>query len=195
MRLTERVHLELEKLLRPGDIALDATAGNGHDSLAMAQLVGTEGQVFAIDLQTAAIVATRHRLERQGDGARFTLFEGDHRELLRSLAAERPGSFRAITFNLGYLPGGDKTITTQAEQTLPALDAAAVLLGPNGALFVTAYRGHPGGAKEAAAVADWMVGRNRTKWQVEQHKAEAANEENRPPVLWIARKGGHYLAE
>ena len=154
MRLTEQVHHELRQQLRAGDTALDATAGNGHDTLAMARLVGPQGRILAIDLQAAAIAAT----------------------------------VRAMTFNLGYQPGGDPSITTTADSTVAALDAASTLLAAGGTLCVTAYRGHPGGAAEAEAVATWMTSRSSAHWSVTRHDAQNAAPDSHPPVLWIARK-------
>ena len=188
MRLTEQVHRELGRKLRAGDTALDATAGNGHDTVAMARVVGPQGRIIAIDLQAAAIEATRRRLQAKAPEVPCRLLEGDHGQLLAELAAESPGSVRAITFNLGYLPGGDQSVTTAAESTIVALDAAATLLAAGGTLCVTAYRRHPGGAAEAEAVGAWMTSRNRAHWSVTRHDAQNASPDSHPPVLWIARK-------
>ena len=53
-RVTTAAHRIFHRILRPGDSAVDATAGNGHDSLLMAQLVGPEGSVTAVDVQPQA---------------------------------------------------------------------------------------------------------------------------------------------
>ena len=105
MRLTEQVHIELERTIAPGDIVVDATAGNGHDSLKMAELIGPTGKVFAIDIQPAAIEATKVRLKEAGHSGNCSLIEGDHSEALKALCSEHRESVSAITFNLGYLPG------------------------------------------------------------------------------------------
>lgn len=188
MRLTEQVHHELRQQLRAGDTALDATAGNGHDTLAMARLVGPQGRILAIDLQAAAIAATARRLKSEAPDVPCRLMEGDHGHLLAELAGESPGSVRAMTFNLGYQPGGDPSITTTADSTVAALDAASTLLAAGGTLCVTAYRGHPGGAAEARAVATWIASRSPAHWSVTRHDAQNASPESRPPILWIARK-------
>ncbi len=188
MRLTEQVHRSLQTCLRPGDLCIDATAGNGHDTLAMAQWVGNRGRVIAIDLQAAAIEATKTRLSKAGYDSSCTLIEGDHSRILPELAAKCRGKARAITFNLGYLPGSDKTVMTHGDSTLPALDVAAKLLGPDGTLFVTAYRGHPGGAEEAASVAKWMLDLSRLSWTVNRIEPQSGDRSKTPPILWIARK-------
>ena len=184
MRLTQLVHDRLKVHLRPGDYAIDATAGNGHDSLLLAQGVGKIGKLYAIDVQAAAIDATRERLHKLGCLDQAELQQGDHATLLENLAQESPRTAHAIVFNLGYLPGSDKTVQTQAGNTVAALDASARLLAPNGLLFVTAYRGHSGGATEADAVALWMRAQESAGWQLECHDPDSTRN-SLPPVLWI----------
>jgi len=41
----------LKATVEEGDTVVDATAGNGHDTLFLAQLVGDSGQVYAFDVQ------------------------------------------------------------------------------------------------------------------------------------------------
>ena len=76
--------------------------------------------------------------------------------MLASLKARFLGQAKAIIFNLGYLPGSDKSIQTQPQSTQRALDVAQQLLHLKGMLLVTAYRGHPGGQEEADCVDQWM---------------------------------------
>lgn len=188
MRLTEQVHLELKKAVRPGDTVIDATAGNGHDTLALAQLVGNSGEVIAIDLQIAAIEATRSRLKEAGEFASCQLIEGDHAAILHSLLPKYRSSASTIAFNLGYLPGGEKTITTSTATSLSALNASTSLLKHSGVLLVTAYRGHPGGMEEAQQVASWMRTLPEDTWQVESCEPPTRHPDRVPPILWIARK-------
>lgn len=185
MRLTEQVHHHLTAQLKPGDFAIDATAGNGHDTLHIASLVGPTGRVIAIDIQQAAIDATRERLSAHRCLEQTQLLTGEHSEILQSLCAENTRTLRAITFNLGYLPGSDKQIQTTPETTLSALDASRQLLKPNGLLLVTAYRGHPGGLTEADAVAEWMQTLRTNGWHVKSHAPETQGNRT-PPILWIA---------
>ena len=185
MRLTELAHQLLEAQIAPGDCAIDATAGNGYDTVKLAELVGTGGQVIAIDLQAEAIASTRARLKAAQLETPCKLRQGDHAHALQSLLATHANKVSAITFNLGYLPGSDKSVQTLTETTLPALDTCTALLKPGGLLLVTAYRGHTGGASEAAAVADWM--QQPTGWTIESHEPDV-NGPRIPPILWVARK-------
>jgi len=182
MQLTKIVHQHLEKYLSPGSIAIDATAGNGYDTEKMAQLVGKDGQVIAIDIQTSAIHATNARL-KTNKLSNYQLHEGDHASIIFNLHETYENSVSAITFNLGYLPGSDKAIRTNPESTLTALNSAALLLSAHGALFVTAYRAHEGGKKEADLVANWMKEKRATGFSVECF--EPTGKTRIPPVLWI----------
>ncbi len=187
MRLTDLAHDYLSAQLKPGDRALDATAGNGHDTTYMAKLVGSTGHVIAIDIQAAAIAATRARLEAANCVAQAELLIADHAQALHSLCEHYAQTVSAITFNLGYLPGSDKSIQTEPESTLAALRAASELLKPNGLLLVTAYRGHDGGQTEAGIVANWMQKIESRGWSVDSHEPVVTGDRI-PPILWVARK-------
>ena len=169
MRLTELVHRYLSTQLRPGDRAIDATSGNGHDTLHMAKLVGSIGRIIAIDIQKTAIAATSVRLEANDCLQQVELFLDDHSRALQSLGLTQAQTFNAITFNLGYLPGSDKKVQTKPETTLSALDASGKLLKPGGLLLLTAYRGHTGGHIEADHVARWMQQLSSHNWQIDIH--------------------------
>ena len=187
MQLTDLVHDRLNQQLKPGDHALDATAGNGYDSTVMATLVGAEGRIIAIDIQQAAIDATRTRLEAAGCLAQAELLVADHAQALASLCSKYAQTINAITFNLGYLPGSDKSIQTEPESTLSALRSASELLKSDGLLLVIAYRGHDGGQTEANRVAAWMQTVQQHAWTVESHEPIVTGSRV-PPILGVARK-------
>lgn len=151
---TELLHLLMKSEIAAGDFAIDATAGNGHDTVFLAQAVGETGKVLAIDIQPKAIESTTARLEREGLRDRVILRLGCHTELAGFAGGKRPS---AVIFNLGYLPGGDHSVITRPENTLKALDAAAEILRPGGVFAVTCYPGHDGGDEEAAAAESFIA--------------------------------------
>lgn len=151
-RPTELAHRLVEEALAEGALAIDATAGNGHDTLFLAQRVGENGCVLAFDIQAAAIESTRVRVTDAGLGRRVRFFRESHANLASHAEA---GSVSAILFNLGYLPGGDHGVITEGGETLKALKAALPLLRPGGVLTVVCYPGHEGGAEESEAVLAW----------------------------------------
>lgn len=165
--LTQKVHHSLEARFRgqPHLKAIDATVGNGHDTLFLAQMVGKTGQVWGFDIQATAIERTANRLRQAGvipgsfeaGSPGVVLYQASHAEVLDKLPLEHFGStIDIILFNLGYLPGGDKTLITRTDATLQALDASLQLLAPGGVLSVLAYPGHVGGDAETQAVQDWF---------------------------------------
>lgn len=144
-------HLVISRFLRRGDRAVDATCGNGHDTLLLAKLVGDTGRVWAFDIQERAISQTSLRLAQAGLLERVELILGGHETMSRHAG----GDLGVVVFNLGYLPGGDQTIITRPDTTLAALGHASNLLRPGGVLAITIYPGHEGGGDEQRAVDDW----------------------------------------
>ena len=138
----------LRAVLSPGDRAIDATMGNGHDTALLCSLVGPEGRVYAFDVQPAALEATRRRLAEEGYAGQAELFLLGH-EHMREAVGE---PVKAIVFNLGWLPGGDHRITTLTATTLPAIQQALALLMPMGVLVICVYPGHPEGEREQEMV-------------------------------------------
>lgn len=183
MRLTELVHDRLKAQLRLGDFAVDATAGNGHDTVLLAKLVGTEGRVCSMDVQAAAMDATRERLQSADCLKQVELIKENHATALATLAEAAPRA-AAIVFNLGYLPGSDKRVQTHAADTLAALEASARLIASGGLIAITAYRGHPGGMAESQAVAEWMHAQKLKGWVAECHDP-GMRVQHAPPVLWF----------
>jgi len=153
VRLTELAHALLAESLGPGAKAVDATAGNGHDTLFLARLVGPAGKVVALDIQPLAVATTRARLAEAGLGGRCDVRVADHAALARLLPEDFRGSTDGVILNLGYLPGSDHAVTTRPPATLAALRDALAALRPGGRLVCVAYTGHPGGEEEGAAVA------------------------------------------
>lgn len=155
--LTQLAHELIRREIGPdseGRLAIDATAGNGHDTLFLAELVGPRGRVWAVDLQEAAITRSRERVGSLVD--RVDLCVGDHADLKSMIPLEHHGQIAIVMFNLGYLPGGEKSMITRTDSTLTALSSAWELLVRGGLLSVIAYPGHLGGDHEATAVADWI---------------------------------------
>ena len=133
-----------EKILVPGDTAVDATLGNGYDACDLARLVGPSGHVYGFDIQEKAIHSTRERLTSAGLQDRCTLILSGHEHMREYVS---PG-VSLIAFNLGWLPGGDKQITTCWETTHAALESALMLLKPGGVCTVCVYPGHDEGSRE-----------------------------------------------
>ncbi len=153
--LLQQAHSILQTHIQRGDIVVDATAGNGHDTLFLAQQIAPSGLVYSFDIQAAAINATRNRLMAADLLISVCLIENSHAKMRHYIAPLHHGKISAIMFNLGYFPRGDKTIITQTDSTLLALNAAVKLLSQNGIITILAYPGHSGGDTETTEVENW----------------------------------------
>lgn len=182
-RPTQLAHTLLREVIRPGDTVVDATAGNGHDTQFLADCVGENGRVLAFDVQQQAIDSSRQRLA----GAQLLDRVGFHR-LSHALMHEHvaPGSVSAVMFNLGYLPGGGHDYTTEAGETIQALESAALILKSGGILTVVCYPGHASGAEEARAVETWMTALPETGWKVARYGMIGTR--SPAPCLFVASK-------
>jgi tRNA G37 N-methylase Trm5 len=150
--------LSLHKLfignhIKEGDIAVDFTMGNGHDTAFLSKAVGPEGHVYAFDIQAQALESTAKNLAEQGCPQNYTLIRDSHHNVCNYVR----GPIKAGMFNLGYLPGGDKSITTMRETTLPAIEAAISLLGQDGILLIAVYPGHAEGEEEGKMITEYLA--------------------------------------
>ncbi len=150
----------VEPALFPGARAVDATMGNGKDTLWLCRLVGETGRVFAFDVQPEAVARTRALLEAEGMSGRAALFCEGHQRMAEFV----PGPVDVVMFNLGWLPGAEHAVTTQASTTLAAAEAALALLKPEGLMTICAYPGHDEGARELEALLAWAKALDGRKW-------------------------------
>ena len=149
LRATEFAHLLMRQSLKPGDWVVDATVGNGHDTLVLAELVGSAGCVIGFDVQEVALAAATECVEGL---PQVKLIHAGHENLTEHLPVDRHERLAAVMFNLGYLPGASKEIMTRAATTLVALKQALTHLKIHGLVTLVLYPGHPGGEEEAEAV-------------------------------------------
>lgn len=173
--------------MQPGDYVVDATCGNGRDSLVLAHLAltSTEGLLFGLDIQESAIAATQARLHTALDAktfARVHLYQQSHSHFPEIIA---PETVQLIVYNLGYLPGGDKTRTTRVDTTLASLKSAMGLLQHGGCISLTAYPGHTEGAKEREVLLDFLSTLDPTLWSCCDHRW--VNRKSSPTLFLIQR--------
>lgn len=183
MRLTKEAHALIRKHVGPGDIAIDATMGNGHDTLFLADLVGPAGQVYSFDIQEEAVVATSGRIVASGL-ANVILITSCHSKLADHLPEGIIPTVAGAVFNLGYLPGADKSIVTRTDTTVAAIEAAYETLRPGGVISVLAYTGHAGGEAEAHAVEATLNALPARTWL---RRDPAVPDSNSPRLLVIRR--------
>ncbi|XP_023645923.1 uncharacterized protein LOC111832638 [Capsella rubella] len=166
-KATEVAHVVWEKVIQKGDMVIDATCGNGNDTLAMLKMVidDSGGCVYAMDIQKDAIESTSSLLD-QNLGSKekdcVRLFNICHSKMEEIVPENTP--VRMVAFNLGYLPGGNKSIITVSDTTLLALKAAERVLMPGGLISLVVYIGHPGGREELEVVEAFGSGLPVSDW-------------------------------
>lgn len=163
---------------------IDATAGKGHDTLFLAQLVGETGHVVAMDIQPAAIAATEKLLRQHGLQQRATLVLDGHEHMQ---AYAEAGTVDGIVFNLGYLPGGNHNIATKADTTIAALEQGLQLLKPLGVISLAIYHGGDTGFAERDAVLQWLKQLDYKQYTV--MVTDFYNRPHYPPLaVWIVKE-------
>ena len=148
--------------LKPGDTAVDYTMGNGHDTAFLSNTVGADGKVYAFDVQLNALNSTKRTLTEAGCADNYTLLCASHHRV-KEFVHEK---VRAGMFNLGYLPGSDKKITTMHETTLAAIDAAIELMDSDAIVLIAVYPGHAEGELEGRLVGERLSKLDRRQYTV-----------------------------
>lgn len=140
----------LAEHISEGSVVADFTMGNGNDTLWLSKRVGESGKVFAFDIQEQALENTKALLEKEGCAKNYTLIKDSHHRLLDYIDC----SLDAGVFNLGFLPGGDKSLTTLRVTTLPAIRDAISIIKPGGCLLIAIYPGHEEGRLEGEVICE-----------------------------------------
>lgn len=183
--LTQSAHAVIQQHLNTGDSAIDATVGNGHDTVFLAELAGPDGSVYGFDIQPSALASARARLEQHRLDGCVTLINDSHARIAELIPKAQHGKVKAVMFNLGYLPGSDKTVITQSASTLAALNAALDILSPQGVITILAYPGHSGGDQETDNVQTWCEQLDTSRYPFSILHGDAKN--NSSPRLYVIR--------
>lgn len=177
-------HTLLKEVICENDIVVDATMGNGNDTVFLANLVGENGHVYAFDIQKQAIETTKLKLVEYNFLERTTLIQQGH-ELVDSIISDEI-TIKAAIFNLGYLPKSDKTIITKANTTLQSLAKLLNLLCSRGRIILVVYFGHAGGKEELDAVQEFCQTLPQIEYNVLAY--QFINQKNNPPILYCIEK-------
>lgn len=177
-------HRLLKETVCKGDLVIDATVGNGNDTVLLATLVGPTGKVIGFDIQKQAIENTKQKLLFAGLTDQVTLLHQGH-ETLPDVLADHPEIGGAI-FNLGYMHGTDKTVITKKDTTIHAVSALLPYLRIGSCIILVVYSGHPGGMEEKQALLDYVSGLNQALYKVLQYGF--INQINHPPILIAIEK-------
>ena len=167
----------IKEQVSPGDLCIDATMGNGNDTLLLSTLCGKDGRVIAFDIQEQAVKNTKERLLKADAPNNYTLLLESHTQM-SSYAEEN--SVSCITFNLGYLPGGDHAMATKSASSIEALTQGLSLLKKGGLISLCIYSGGDSGFEERDAVLTWLATLDPHKYLV--IRSDYYNRPNHPPI-------------
>ena len=183
-KVTEVNKVFIDKIVNPGDTVIDATMGNGYDTLYLAKLVGNAGKVYAFDVQEEALKSTKKKVERDNLQGYVELILDGHENMDKYVKEE----VSCILFNLGYLPRAKHNIITKPETTLQALEKSLNLLKPNGVISIAIYTGHEGGMDEKNEVCQYLNNLDQNYYNVLH--MNFTNQVNNPPELILVEKKG-----
>lgn len=172
----------MRRAVREGDTVVDATMGNGKDTLFLCELVGEGGHVYAFDVQAEAVERTRERVAQAGFAPRTTLILAGH----ETMAEHVKTPVQAVMFNLGWLPGAEHMVTTRTDTTLAAVRAALDLIAPGGIVTVCVYPGHEEGTRELHALSDLAAGLDVRRYNALHH--HFVNASCQTPQLFLVQK-------
>ncbi len=181
-RATDLAKDFIRKTLHEGDVAIDATVGNGNDTIFLCKQVGESGRIYGFDIQEMAINSTIKKLEKYNFHKRTVLVRDGHENLTKYVKEK----VSAIMFNLGYLPGGNHEITTNYSSTILGVKAGIELLKPNGIITIVIYPGHAEGYREKEEVLNFLSEANQDV--IDVLKLEFINQVNNPPILLAIEK-------
>lgn len=160
-----------------GAYCIDATMGNGYDTLLLSKLAGKHGKVLAFDIQQAALAHTRQRLEKECAPKNYDLILDSHANMAAYAA---PETIDCIVFNFGYLPGGDHTLATQAHSSITAISSGLTLLKKGGLMSLCIYSGGDTGFAERDAILSFVKKLDSRKYLA--IRSDYVNRPNHPPI-------------
>lgn len=181
-RVIQYAQTLLTQTVSAGDIVVDATAGNGHDTAFLADLVGEEGRVYAFDVQQQAIDSTTKRLVDAGVADRCEVILDGHENVAKYVLSD----VQAAIFNLGYLPGAEHSIVTKPSTTVMAIESLVQKLNIGGMIVLVIYHGHEGGKEERDRVIEYVSSLPQKSIHVLRY--EFINQKNAPPFIIALEK-------
>lgn len=175
--MTSLVHLYLDHIVSKDDICIDATCGRGHDTKYLSSICK---HVYAFDIQNEAIQSTKQLLDAQSID-NVDLIHDSHEHFYRYVK-----HFKGAIFNLGYLPHGDKTITTEHHTTIKTIKHMLDCLAADGFVMLVIYPGHPKGFIESREISSFISSINHKQYKI--IKTYLPYQDNHPPyIIWITK--------
>jgi ubiquinone/menaquinone biosynthesis C-methylase UbiE len=181
--LTNFTHFILSQIIQEGDQVVDATVGNGNDTIFLAKQVGDRGQVWGFDINQTALDITREKLNLENSIDNVKLILANHALIDQNVSS----AIKACMFNLGYLPGSDFQSITNPKDTLKAINCCLKLLQKNGIITIVSYKNHNGGLSEYFVLKEFLHNLTETYYKVMEYSFTNTKKKN-APVLFIVFK-------
>lgn len=178
-------HHLLEESINEGELVIDATCGNGNDTVFLSKIVGNEGHVLAFDIQEQAIKNTKQLIHENGAN-NISVIHDSHAQIEKYLSGKINNTIGVAVFNLGYLPRSDKTIITEGQSTITAVDTILQFLKKEGLIVIVVYHGHEGGKDEKEMILRHVINLDQKKYNV--LKYGFINQRNNPPFIIAIQK-------
>jgi len=185
MQGVEFSHWLFNNYLENKNILVDATCGNGNDTLFLANKIDSNGKLFAFDIQKEAINNTKQKIEEKELNINIDYINDGHENIDKYVNEKIDG----IIYNLGFLPGSKKEIKTEQETTISSLNKTLDILAKGGLIVVVIYSEHEGGSEEKAAVMKFAGKLNYKKYNV-LHYHFINQKKNPPEVIAIKKRNG-----
>lgn len=160
------------------DISVDMTCGNGNDTLMLANL---SKKVYAFDIQKEAIEKTKILMDKNNI-TNVELINESHIDITKFIDEK----IDLVVYNLGYLPKGDKKITTKANGVIQSIKNAMKILNFNSSIYLLNYRGHNEGLNEELALEEYIKLIDQS--YIDVFKLSHMNGKNKPVNLYIFEK-------
>ena len=170
----------LKEKIDKNSIVVDATAGNGHDTLFLAKSAAKK--VYAFDIQTQAIENTTTLIAKNNVLDKCEIILDSHLNFDKYIEEK----ITAVIFNLGYLPNASHNITTTAEVTLPTIEKFLTKLASGGRIIIVVYWGHDNGKIEKEQLLKQLIKLNQKEVEVLQY--QFINQQNNAPFILALEK-------
>lgn len=188
-KVLEYAHILIKQHVSLIDVVVNATIGNGYDTLFLSSIIGEKGHVFGYDIQKDAIKNSTELLNRNGC-TNVTLYDCGHENILTTIPNQYKGKISGAMFNLGYLPKGNKAITTKSSTTIKAIEQLLSILKVNGIIVIVVYHGHPSGKIEKNDLIQYVTKLDQKYFQVLRY--QFINQKNDAPFVIAITKQKDY---
>lgn len=181
--ISDLSHIFIQSLTDGSGIYIDATAGNGYDTLFIAKMLKDDGFLYSFDISKKAVNNTEKLLfDNDIKSDNIKIINDSHENVDRYLIDKK---INAAMFNLGYLPNSDKIAVTKAQSTICALEKILNMLSDKGVVTICSYIGHDNGEEERA-VSSYLLALDKKAYEIS--KTEMMGRPSAPVLYLIIKK-------